>query len=202
MNAIVKKRSKVQATAQWRILGRLLALIGCLWWALVAQPVAAHGEDSVLQVADAPVGPYTLDIWTAPGILRAGEIHVEVAVMRAGRLVPDSDVRVQMTPLKASGSSLSAPADTIVAANEVRQEAAFVLDKTGTYRVDVTMQDRAGRGGTVTFEIEVVRVPLWITAAIYAQLGVALVFGIWLLHRGVILVRAHMRPQQKTHPAW
>lgn len=196
MKVIAKKRSPAQATP-WRVVGRVLVLVVGLCWALAAQLAAAHGEDSILQAADAPIGPYTLDIWTAPGILRAGEIHVEVAVMRSGRILPDSDVRVQMTPLAAPDKPLSVRADTVIVANEMRQEAAFVLEKTGPYRVDVAMRDGVGRGGTVTFEIEVIRVPLWITAALYTQLGVAFVFGLWLLQRGAILWRINVWPKQK-----
>jgi hypothetical protein len=78
-----------------------IALIAMLLWLLLAplHPVAAHGDGRVLQLATVAGDAFHLTVWSAPSILRTGEIHIVTAV--TGVLTPGA----QGTPPAASDAA-------------------------------------------------------------------------------------------------
>ncbi len=146
-----------------------------------AETAQAHGEDRVLQLQDVEAGPYRLTAWTAPGVLRTGEIHVETVVLTDDQ-VPTLDVLVQVivTPLAATSRPTVAIARPPQQSGVI-QEAAFRLMQPGSYRVDVRIQGANGEQGVAGFAMEVVAVS-WLTKAlIYLQWIIALLAGAWLI---------------------
>jgi hypothetical protein len=108
--------------------GARIALLALLWWLLLAplQPVLAHGNGRALLLTTL-AGDFHLTVWCAPGILRAGEIHIVTAVRDAvsdavndavndGKDAPRADVLVQvaLTPLDEAGAQLTTLAHPIV----------------------------------------------------------------------------------------
>ena len=155
---------------------------------LIAQPVLAHGVGGVLRISDHKMGPYTVMVWTTPNILRPGRVHVETAILRSGMNVIDCDVQVQVTPQSFSGSAITSAGGAATVENDFRHEAAFRLDKAGTYQVDITVTDQIGRGGRVTVDVEVVQVSLWLQMLVYSLFGLSGLMGLFLLRHGVRIV--------------
>ncbi len=166
------------------LLGALVLLAGLLGRAPAA--VSDHGAGGKLHVSAAPLDPYLVDVWTAPGILRPGEVHVETLITQDGRPVTDCIVRVQMDR-QGDEPALVAWAGAPDPANGFRQEAAFQVEQTGVYQVAVSVRDPAGQGGELSFAIKVSRLPVWLAGAIYLQLAVAVLFGIWFIRQGMRL---------------
>lgn len=145
----------------WRWLWKLvLLLLGIFLW---VYPVAAHSEDGVLQVSNAPVGDYYLSVWTYPGMLRAGGIHFMVAVVDAVSQEVRTDTAVSMYIYSAEQNNLVATAQGTVGlhAHHPAFYGTDVIIKTpGVYRITLQVGHETGQPEELTFEIEVVSATL------------------------------------------
>jgi hypothetical protein len=149
------------------------------------QPAEAHGNDRTIYLSNVPVGSYTLDVWTSPAVLRAGEIHVEIALFdQGGEPVQNALAYVTMTPLDGMGEPSSVLAYRTEGAS---QEAAFRVDQPGRCRVEIRIAGVDGEQGHAAFEVEVIRVPTLIQALFYIQILASLVAGIWIMKMGIIV---------------
>lgn len=163
-----------------------------LWlWAWVclligaAAPVMAHGEGRTLQQGHVPVGGYYLSIWTAPALLRTGEVHLEMSLVdQNGHPAPTAQIHVTLTPLERQAPPLSALAQPIAGVPGGLRTALFIVQQPGRYQVTVTVADAQGNGGTVEFVVAITQLPGVAKFVIYSQLLLALGAGGWLLHKG------------------
>jgi len=129
---------------------------------VVAQPASAHGG-GVPQLTNAPAGPYTVSVWTQPDPIRAGKLHITVAVMEspgpgstareAGDVVLDATVRVQLEPLSQTAQTLLASATRDNAVNKLFYEADLELPAEGQWHVLIEVEGPAG-AGQANFDIE------------------------------------------------
>jgi hypothetical protein len=158
----------------------------CLLLTLTVQSAGAHGEDRTLYLSDVLVGSYTISAWTAPTVLRTGEIHIEVSLLDMnGVPVQDALVYVTVSPLDGMGEPLSVLAHPDHSSYSLSQEAAFWLDQPGNWRVDITIADLDGHYGNTSFDIEILSVPLIVRALLYVQIVASLIAGIWILKVGI-----------------
>jgi hypothetical protein len=149
---------------QLRFLGGLaLSLIGLiLFLSFAAHPVQAHSGGTP-QLTNAEAGPYRVSVWTGPDPVRAGELHVSVAVVEStepgasqeeiGNLVLNATVQVRVEPIGQTGDALIAYATHENAVNKLLYEADLDLPAEGQWRVTIQVEGPAG-AGSAAFEIE------------------------------------------------
>ena len=165
------------------------------------QPVAAHGQGQTLELAQAPVGPYYLSVWSAPAILRPGEIHLAAVVTdEAGQPVPDCDVSLEIVPLTREQKPITVMAQPLTDGKDYRHEAQLNLPTIGSYQVVVTVRDPAGLGDEARFNIEITAVPPGTKILLYISIGLTVVVALELLKRGLILFKL-WQPTAVTHRA-
>lgn len=181
---MIKELSK-RLPAKWVRCWRYLLLPTLLL--LTIKPVLAHGEGRTLQREHLLVSTCYLTIWTAPAILRTGEVHVEVNVFNQdGTPTQAALVQVTLTPRQGQGPQVSAPAQPVAGMAHSLRTAAFQVQQAGKYRVTVLLTDTAG-SDAVEFDVDIRRVPTWVALVIYSQLLIALLVGVWLIQQGVAL---------------
>ena len=133
-----------------------------LLWSAVAGPAAAHGGGTP-QLTNAEAGPYRVSAWTQPNPIRAGQLHVTVAVStapgpdadqgQAGDVVLYATVQVRLEPMGRPGEAVVAPATRENAVNKLFYEADVELPADGLWQATVEVAGPDGRGSTA-FEIE------------------------------------------------
>ena len=119
--------------------GRLLMLTGAL-----AVLLAADG--GTLQVRQAS-GPFVLSVFTAPAVLRAGNIDFSVLVQESGRLDPVMGADVVVRAENEDGIVVSKAATHANAQNKLLYAASLNLSRPGewTYTVLVRQQKSAAQ---------------------------------------------------------
>jgi hypothetical protein len=117
---------------------------------LMSLPVSAHGGGTP-QVINAEVGPYVVSIWTQPDPIVTGTVHVTVSLSEQnvndnGRVEPGVPVLNQEIVLLATLPDEGVPAiSTRVthadATNKLLYEADFDLEQTGTWQMELAIND-------------------------------------------------------------
>jgi hypothetical protein len=163
--------------------------------ALPTARVQAHGGGTP-QLTNADAGPYWVSVWTQPEPLRAGEVHVTVAVSEpgetntsgreAGAPVLGADVQVEFS--RTASSSEKAPGQPIFvyathesAANKLLYEADLTLPTSGEWQVRVTVEGPAGQGSAnfrATVRAEQSSNWTWVLV-----LGPAAIAAVWIWQR-------------------
>ncbi len=118
------------------------------WWLVVLALLAlAHGGGEP-QIVAAALGPYRVNVWTAPEPPRVGPLHVTIAVYRPGVRMdtPVADARVTVVVRHEGGRALRAQ----VPANPAYPhyyEADFELPEPGRWEVtiDIAVDGEQGR---------------------------------------------------------
>lgn len=153
---------------------------------MTIQVASAHGQDRTLQLSNATAGPFQVTVWTAPGVLRAGEIHVEAAVIGADG-APVRDVLVQVDVLSSDGETvaLTTTAYPAVETNGITQEAAFILRDAGDYKVIVTILGADGSSGQAAFPVEVIRVANAIRLGLHSLMFASVLTSVWMIREGI-----------------
>jgi hypothetical protein len=153
-----------------------------LAFVLVTQSVRAHGGFGLYQIRGAPAGPYALHVWTSPGLLRTGEVHVDTAIFdAAGQPALQPWVHVGFTPLEGDAPPLFAMAGPPADEFPYVRGASLRIESPGAYRLAVTVHDGAGIAGSVATDLRVQAVG-WSAKLAILLLGVASAgFGFWLL---------------------
>ena len=127
----------------------LIGFCLCLLLFGTVKPVLAHGEGRTLQRGHVPVGAYYLSIWTAPAILRTGEVHLEMSLSdQSGHPARAAQILVTLTPLERQAPPLSAPAPIVDGVDGGLHTAVFKIEQPGRYQVAVTVTDEQGDGRT------------------------------------------------------
>jgi hypothetical protein len=170
----------------FRIQMCLLALFISL---LFVRAAHAHGEGKILEIADVPIGPYFLNVWSGPGVLRAGEVHFTALVVDENNVpVSNCNVKLQLTPLNGNNDEtilLQTRPATLETFFE--HETEYNLDREGRYEVAVIVTDSSNNGGTAVFNIEIIKIPFWIQASLYLAVGLASFLALFLFVKGIIL---------------
>lgn len=165
---------------------------------LTVQAASAHGQDRTLQLSNATAGPFQVTVWTAPGLLRTGEIHVETAVIGAdGAPKRDLLVQVDVSSLDGGAEALRAIAYPAAETNGVTQEAAFMLRQAGNYEVSITLLDADGTSGQISFPVKVVRIARSVRLGIHGLMIGSILASVWMLREGVKIWFGKLTPDPK-----
>jgi hypothetical protein len=114
----------------------ILLVMGCL-----NQPLFAHGG-GIPQIANAPIGQYTISVWTDPAPLRVGTVHVTVGLAQENEAVLNRQIQVTLAPV-AGGQPIEARATHENSANKFLYEADLAIDRPGDYRITVQVDNLA-----------------------------------------------------------
>ncbi len=163
----------------------LMALL--LAVALPGGSAAAHGGGTP-RMANQPAGPYRLYTWTQPEPMRAGEVHLTIAVTQATddavqsepteTPITDATVVVTLTPLDGSSAPLTVQATLQSSLGSIYYETDAILPSAGDWRVSLAVQGREGSGqGEFTMSAAAPRQANWTLIAI----GGILLLGILAL---------------------
>lgn len=209
---LAKYRTSLKLT--WLLkFGKAIGLVACGLFALgllgTITSVHAHGGGTP-RIVNEPAGPYLVSVWTQPEPLRAGEVHVSVAVMlpddssnqspnsaELQQMVTDATVVVEFESAATPGTAadngaeverISVEAVPQSAPIDLYYEADVELSAAGEWRTTIQVDGVHG-SGTVAFDNTVLakRQLNWSMIAIL----IVLFFGI-LMGLGV---QARKRPQ-------
>ena len=143
--------------------GSRIILFLILTFGGLAGVAQAHGGGGAPHLSNAVVGPYRVSAWTQPSPLRAGNMHVSIAVSEppasnaaaeAGSPVLDAIVNVRLNPVDQTGETLAAPATHQNATNKLFYEADLTVPAEGQWQVTILVEGPAG-SGHANFQIEV-----------------------------------------------
>lgn len=156
---------------------------------------SAHGGGTP-QIVDGAAGPYRISVWTQPEPLRAGEVHLTIAVMEPqsadenapDQMILDAAVAVDFQPVDPSAAQpLHAEAELQSTFGSPYYEADVELPSEGEWRITVAATGDAGQGA-VSFDGTVLP-PYSVNWILLASIG--LVFGAIIIFMG-------MRERAKT----
>ena len=125
----------------WLIAALALVTIG---------PGVTRANGGQVRIADTPVGPYEITVYTSPTPLRAGPIDVSALVERPGTTEPVLDVAVWVTIAPVGrdgpGGTFEATREQATTANMYAAE--FSLPGEGDWRFTVRVEGPEGSGET------------------------------------------------------
>ncbi len=142
---------------------------------LSVSPVWANG--GTVRVAEQPVGPYFITVYTSPSPFRAGPVDVSAYVADAqGNRVDDSQVTMITEPLGHTAQGGSYPATRDQADIKDFYSGKFNLPAPGRWRMTVDVQGPQG-GGATAFELEaesasLIGTPFLIALLLLVPLGI------------------------------
>jgi hypothetical protein len=172
----IRRPTPLRNTRFW-----LPALMVTLALMLGSSIASAHGEGFYL-IRGTQVGPYVVHIWSAPGVLRTGVVHIDTAIFDAKGLPAFSTlVNVTLIPLVGDAPVLSALASPPDPAYPYTRDATLHIDAPGDYRLEIAISDANGPAGVTGTDVNVQVVSLTIKLAIIALGIFTTSVGIWLL---------------------
>jgi hypothetical protein len=153
-------------------------------------PVQAHGGGTP-RLQNAGLGVYWVTAWTQPEPIRAGQVHVTLALseppppessrQEAGPPVLNVPLELQFHSLDQPGEVVTAQATHEQAVNKFFYEADLILPQAGRWQVIVQAENPDGSMASVSFEVEALAPPLidarWLLAG-----GIVIFFlvGWWI----------------------
>ena len=150
------------------------------------QSLAAHSEEGVVQLTDAPVGNYRLSVRSYPGSLRVGHNRLVIAVTDSTTNLPvtDRQIVIHLTSLDEQNTEIIAQATVGNESNPYLYNADLQIEDQGAYQVSVLVDNQSGLNGASSFEIDVLSVTgfKWIVTILLLQ---AIIAAVWLLKEGI-----------------
>lgn len=174
------------------LLTPVIALVGVVTLCLAATPLSAHGG-GVPRLTNELAGPYRIFAWTQPEPLRAGDIHLSIAVVKdapsagqsAERLdepITDATVTIYLQPADQEGPPLVAPALLQEQLGSYYYEADATLPTVGDWRFTIEVSGALGQGSaTFVGTVLATRRINWplVIAAGALLLGLLALIGLW-----------------------
>ncbi|MDW7981439.1 MAG: hypothetical protein RMH81_01280 [Thermomicrobium sp.] len=155
-------------------------LVACLF------PLAARANGGQVRIANYPIGPYEVTIFTSPVPLQTGTIDVSVLLQRRDdkSIVDDAEITLTVQPAEA-GALQRYPVTREQATNKLYYAAEFPLDQPGTYRMQVEIRAPEG-SGAVAFDVTVERArsSLWRSWWLWAAIALVSIPALWWLFGG------------------
>ena len=198
--------SGLRLMALLKLLRASIVLLACM--VLITPTAAAHGGGGKRQLNAHPLGEHFLHVWTSPALARVGEVHVEVLVTDAdGDPLQGQRVIIAMSPQDESGEPLKMVAASNNAvtqrfwqlwASAPRQEAAFSIESTGSYEVEITVLDPSGQGGKTSFPLSVTRANGWLIVLLQGAIPLATLGLSWLMVEAGLRVWQRRKQAQAT----
>ena len=168
----------------------LLAVLVTAWSA------AANGGQ--VRIANYPIGPYEITVFTSPTPLLTGTVDVSVLLQRRDTKVIVDDAQIVLTIEPVSGRpSRQYPVTREQATNKLYYAAKFPVDQPGSYRMRLNVRAPEG-AGTVEFDLAVERASssLWRSWWLWGAIVLLQIPLWWWLFGG----RTQVRGQTKTRP--
>jgi hypothetical protein len=173
------------ALAQWVGAG-----VGHLWLPLLlvsmvllimTTAVSGHGGSGYYLVRGEQVGKYIVHAWVSPGVMRTGDVHVDVALFDLeGKPALLPLIRVALTPLDGKSPPLVALAGPPQDFNPFARDARFWLERPGLYQLEIEVDDGASESA-MDMEVNVQAVSWPVKLALFAGIIASAGCGAWLL---------------------
>lgn len=161
-----------------------LLLVTLLLVTAVRRPVSANGGQ--VRVADYPVGPYVVTVFTSPVPLQTGVVDVSVLVQRRDdkRVVEDAEIVLTVEPA-GGGTARQYPVTRDQATSDLYYAAEFPIDQPGDYRMRIDVRAPEG-AGVVTFDVTVERAgdALWRSWWLWGAIALVAIPLVWWLFGG------------------
>lgn len=165
---------------------RSLAVIALalLFTILMPETVLANGGQ--VRVANYPIGPYEVTVFTSPVPLQTGIVDVSVLLQRQEdkAIVENAEILLTITPLN-GGSPQKYPVTREQATNKLYYAAEFPVDQPGRYRIELAIRAPGG-AGSVAFDVTVERATssLWRSWWLWGAVAVTTIPLLWWLFGG------------------
>uniref|UniRef100_A0A7C1FSI3 YtkA-like domain-containing protein n=1 Tax=Thermomicrobium roseum TaxID=500 RepID=A0A7C1FSI3_THERO len=163
---------------------RLILALTVLFTILISQPAVANGGQ--VRVANHPIGPYEVTVFTSPVPLQTGTVDVSVLLQRREdkAIVENAEIILTITPLN-GGSSQKYPVTREQATNKLYYAAEFSIDQPGAYRIELAVRAPEG-AGSVAFDVTVERATssLWRSWWLWGAVAVTTIPLLWWLFGG------------------
>ncbi|MFN3337514.1 MAG: hypothetical protein ACK42I_08440 [Thermomicrobium sp.] len=169
--------------------------LAVLFTILVSQPAIANGGQ--VRVANHPIGPYEVTVFTSPVPLQTGTVDVSVLLQRREdkAIVENAEILLTITPMN-GGPPQRYPVTREQATNKLYYAAEFSIDQPGTYRMELAIRAPEG-AGAVAFDVTVERATSswWRSWWLWGAIAVPTIPLLWWLFGG------GSRKPQTTSPA-
>lgn len=165
---------------------RSLAVIALalLFTILMPETVLANGGQ--VRVANYPIGPYEVTVFTSPVPLQTGIVDVSVLLQRQEdkAIVENAEILLTITPLN-GGSPQKYPVTREQATNKLYYAAEFPVDQPGRYRIELAIRAPGG-AGSVAFDVTVERAEptLWRSWWLWGAITITAIPLLWWLFGG------------------
>jgi len=171
-------------------------IAGLLVVLVTARSAAANGGQ--VRVANYPIGPYEITVFTSPTPLQTGIVDVSVLLQRRDTkaIVDDAQIVLTVEPV-GGGPSRQYPVTHEQATNKLYYAAEFPVDQPGSYRMRLDVRAPEG-AGAVEFDVTVERAgsSLWRSWWFWGAVILLQIPLWWWLFGG----RTQVRGQTKTRP--
>ena len=150
---------------------------------LASSTSQAHGGGFYL-IRGTQLPPYVILVWTSPGILRTGDVHIDTSVFDE-QGTPASGVLVQarFIPLDNESVPQTALAGAPAVDYPYSRDAAFRLETPGRYRLEISVSDSSGGSGTTHIDVDVATIGWSVKLAIIIVLMASMLAGAWLVYQ-------------------
>ena len=178
----------------------LAALLISLALTLGSSTADAHGI-GYYQIRGAPMDPYVVHVWIAPGVLRTGDVHIDTAVFdMEGKPALGVLVRVSHVPLDSKAAPLVSMAGSPALEYPHGRGASFRLETPGKYHLEVAVADSSGPAGIASAEVEVKTVGWPVKVAIAIIFVGSAASGVWMIFlTRAFWMRGTVRPKSKLN---
>ncbi|MCX2727625.1 hypothetical protein OO015_08970 [Thermomicrobium sp. 4228-Ro] len=170
----------------------LLMIATVLGTLLLATHSTVDANGGQVRIANQPVGPYEVTVFTSPVPLRTGTIDVSVLLQRADtkEIVDGAELVLSVAPV-GGGTSLRYPVTRDQATNKLYYAAEFSIDQPGEYLFQLEIQAPEGAGSvTFTATVERAGTGFWRSWWFWGLVGVAAVIFLWRLFAAPVPERA------------
>lgn len=161
-------------------------MIGMLllsWILILAEPALAHsghGNVRLPEITQESVGPFKLSVWSAPGTLFPGPVHLVNEVTDPNdQPAQECEVYYQVATDTGNLVATTAPAINFDSENPNEYEAEVILDTPGLYQVTAIVTNQGEVVGEVGFDLEVIPEIIWQKYFIFGSLLLIILFAVW-----------------------
>ncbi|MCM8744984.1 hypothetical protein NET03_00405 [Thermomicrobium sp. CFH 73360] len=165
---------------------RSLAVIALALLFTILTPEAVLANGGQVRVANYPIGPYEVTVFTSPVPLQTGIVDVSVLLQRQEdkAIVENAEILLTITPLN-GGSPQKYPVTREQATNKLYYAAEFPVDQPGRYRIELAIRAPGG-AGSVAFDVTVERAEptLWGSWWLWGAITITAIPLLWWLFGG------------------
>jgi len=150
---------------------------------MLSRSVAANGGQ--VRVANQPIGPYEVTVFTSPVPLQTGTVDVSVLVQRADtKAIVEDAVIVLIVEPAAGGPAQRYPVTREQATNKLYYAAEFPISEPGEYRFSLEIRGPEGAGAIAfTAQVERASATFWRTWWFWAVVGIGAIALLWWIFR-------------------